>query len=213
MNAVRKPSAVSIMAVTVLLLAGCTQSPKTPVNDTSAAATKPAGPPQLVTAQTAFGILYKSALAWTPDVVMLKLAAKEVPGFKNEDGKAAMWEATFASPSLHRYRVDTYSIATVLPGIHKGGAAGLPLPWGGVTRDTMPIDPSSFSVDSDAAYTTAAADAAAWLKKNPDKTLSSLVLGNVFKLHALVWYVMWGTEKSGYVAIVDANTGKVLKSK
>jgi hypothetical protein len=213
MNAVRKQCAVSVMAVAVLLLAGCTQSTKPPVSDESVAGTKPAGPPQLVTSKTAFGVLYKSALNWTPDVVILKLVAKEVPGFKNEVGKAAMWEATFASPSLHRYRVDTYSIATVLPGIHKGGTAGFPLPWGGVTRDTMPIDPSNFNVDSDAAYTAAAADAAAWLKKNPDKKLAPLELGNVFKLHALVWYVMWGDQKSGYIAFVDAGSGKVLKGK
>ncbi len=213
MNALLKQCAVSVVALAGLLLAGCNQSTQPPVTDVSAAA-KPAGPPQLATAKTAFAAIYPSARNWTADVVMLKLVAKEIPGFKNEAGKAAMWEATFASPSRHQYRVDTYAITTILPQIHKGATAGLPMPWGGFTRDTMPIDPSSFNVDSDAAYTTAAADATAWLKKNPAKKLADPALGNVFKVHAVVWYFMWGDQKSGYYnAFVDADTGKVLKVK
>jgi hypothetical protein len=51
------------------------------------------------------------------------------------------------------------------------------------------------------------------LKKNPDKALSSFALGNTFGFHAPVWYLMWGDKKSGYIAYVDANSGKVLKGK
>ncbi len=69
--------------------------------------------------------MYTSARSWTTDLVTLKLIAKEVPGFKNEAGKAAMWEATFGSPSLHQYRVYSYSIAAVPPDIFKGVVAGL----------------------------------------------------------------------------------------
>jgi hypothetical protein len=85
------------------------------------------------------------------------------------------------------------------------------MPWHGATQDAMPIDPSTFQVDSDAAYTAAAADAADWLKKNPDKKLTSIGLGNAYKFHVPVWYVVWGDKKSGYAAYVDAATGKVLK--
>jgi len=28
-----------------------------------------------------------------------------------------------------------------------------------------------------------------------------------------VWYVMWGDKKSGYIALVSATTGKVVKAK
>ena len=87
------------------------------------------------------------------------------------------------------------------------------VPWGGVTRDVMPIQSSEFTVDSDAAYITAAADAAAWLKKSPDKKLSSFQLGNGYSFPTPVWYAMWGDKKAGYVAIVSATTGKVLNNK
>jgi len=212
MNAVPIRGAVSAMTVAVLLVAGCSSSSKPADSDASSAAKAPVGPPQLVTAKTAFWPMYTAAHNWAPDVVILGVAEKDVTGFTNDAGKAAEWDATFASPSLGKYRVDTYGITTVLPDVHKGAAAGLPMPWHGATQDAMPIDPSTFQVDSDAAYTAAAADAADWLKKNPDKKLASIGLGNAYKLHVPVWYVVWGDKKSGgYAVAVDAATGKVLK--
>ncbi len=157
--------------------------------------------------------MYKSAMEWSNDIKVLHMMPKDVPGFKNDVGKAAMWEVTFASPSLHKLRVYTYSIATVLPEIHKGAAAGLPLPWAGQTRDSMPIDLSLFSIDSDAAYQAAATDATVWAAKNPGKALSSLELGSTYKFQAPVWYIAWGDKKSGYVALVDATSGKVYKNR
>ena len=204
---------ISAMAVAAVLLVGCSQPSQPSGSGESGGATVPAGPPALVTAKTAYWPMYKSAQSWASDVVLVRLAPRDVPGFTSEGGKAAMWEASFGSPSRHEFRVDTYAITTILPDIHKGAVDGLRMPWGGVTRDAMPIDISSSTVDSDAAYQAATADAAAWLKKNPDKKLSSFALGNTTKFSAPVWFVMWGDKKSGYVAFVDASTGKVIKKK
>lgn len=206
-------SSMSAMAVAVLFLAGCSQTTTPPVGEVSGAAKVSAGPPVLVSGKTAYWPMYKSAHGWASDVVIVRLSAKEVPGFTNDAGKAAMWTASFGSPSRHEYRVDTYAIASALPDIHKGARDGLRLPWGGVTRDAMPIDFSSVTVDSDAAYQSAAADAAAWLKKNPGKKLTAFELGNASKFNVPVWYLMWGDKKSGYVVFVDAMNGKVLKGK
>jgi hypothetical protein len=213
MSPVLKQCTIRAVAVAVLLLTGCSQSTNPSTGNESQAAKQPTGPPELVTAKTAFWPMYTSARSWSPDLTMIRLTPKEVPGFKNEAGKAAMWQAAFASPSLHQYRIYSYAIAAVAPDIHKGVVAGLRLPWGGVTRDAMPVELTSFNVDSDVAYQAAAADGAAWLKKNPDKALSSFALGNTFRFQAPVWYLMWGDKKSGYVAFVDANSGKVLKQK
>jgi hypothetical protein len=211
MGAMLKQCAAGAVAA-MLLLTGCLEK-KGPVTDESKTARAPAGPPEPVTAKTAFWPMYTSARHWNTDIVILRLTPREVPGFKNEAGKAAMWEAMFASPSLHQYRIYSYAIASSPPDIFKGVSAGLRVPWGGVTRDAMPVELTSFNVDSDAAYQAAAADGAAWLKKNPDKPLSTFALGNTFRFQAPVWYLMWGDKKSGYVAFVDANSGKVLKQK
>jgi hypothetical protein len=212
MSALIKQCVVSAVAAAALLLVGCSQTNKTSVQAESKAPA-PIGPPEPVTAKTAFWLMYTPARHWSSDIEILRLTPKEVPGFKNEAGKAAMWEAMFGSPSLHQYRIYSYSIATVAPEIFKGVSAGLRVPWGGVTRDAMPIELTSFNVDSDAAYQAATTDGAAWLKKNPDKGLSAFALGSTFRFQAPVWYLMWGDKKSGYVAFVNATDGKLLKQK
>ena len=202
------------IAIALLFLSGCSQGPKpTATDETETKAKEPAGPPEPVTAKTAFWPMYTSARNWTTDFMTLKVTSKEIPGFKNEDGKAAMWEATFASPSTHEYRVYSYAIAAHPPDIYKGVTVGRALPWGGITRDVMPIQLSEFSTDSDAAYKAAAEDASAWLKKNPDKPLSTFELGNAQKFQEPVWFLMWGNKKSGYAVFVNATTGKVRKEK
>lgn len=214
MSTLFRQCALSAAAVAVLLLAGCAQSTtNASAGNPPEAVTKPAGPPQIVAARTAFWPMYTAAHSWAPDVVLLSLTAKEVAGFKNEAGKAALWEGAFASPSLREYRVYTYSIADVPPDLFKGVVAGLERPWGGITRDAMPVDLSEFTVDSDAAYQAAAGDAADWLRKNPGKPLSSFAIGDTYKFPGPVWYLMWGNKSSGYAALVDASTGKVLKHK
>jgi hypothetical protein len=36
-------------------------------------------------------------------------------------------------------------------------------------------------------------------------------LGNASRFAAPVWYVMWGTTKNGYAALVNATTGAIVK--
>jgi hypothetical protein len=209
-----KQYAVSVTAVAALLFAGCSQTTTQPsASNPAGAATKSEGPPEIVPAKAAFWPMYTAARNWAPDIVLLRITAKEVPGFKNEAGKAAMWEAVFASPSRHEYRIDSYSIASVPPYIHKGVMTGLRMPWGGVTRDVMPVDLTQLTVDSDDAYKAAAGDAGDWLKKNPDKKLAALEVGDTYKMPGPVWYVVWGNKNAGYSAVVDANSGKVMKHK
>lgn len=206
MNTLRTLSGTFLAA---LLIAGCASSTSTPATQPEKSA-EAVAVPQVITAKTAFWEMYKTAHAWASDAEPIRVSAREVPGYKNEAGKAGMWEAVFASPSLGSYRTFTYAIVDAPPTISKGISAGLALPWGGVTRDAMPIDTSMFSIDSDAAYTAAGAEAAAWRKNNPGKQVSDFEIGDTYKFQGPVWYIMWGTKAAGYAAIIDASTGKVL---
>lgn len=204
---------LSAVAIALLMMAGCSQSTKPSESVQAAAVNTPPGPAELITAKTAFWPMYKSAMAWSGDSQVIRLSQKVVPGFKNQAGKAAMWEATIGSPSRHEYRLYTYAIANVLPDIHKGTAAGSPRPWSGQARDAMPIDVTAFKTDSDVAYQLSAADAAGWIAKNPDKLLTSLELGSTFNISAPVWYLVWGDTKTGYVGLVNATSGTMYKKK
>lgn len=200
MLALPKMSLATALAAAVLALSGLT----------TVKASEPS-PSEAVTAKTAYLAIYKSAYKWAPDVVLLRLIPSEKSGFTFAAGKTGVWEATFASASKHEYRVFTYATAAHPPDTYKGVTVGNGVPWSGPTRDVTPIPSADFVVDSDVAYATAAADAAAWLKKNPDKKVTTFQLGNGYSFPSPVWYMVWGDKKSGYAVFVNATTGKVMK--
>src|SRR5579862_5899047 len=214
-GAMRKSITVAGLGVlAVLLMAGCSDSSSTPVaKNAPEPSTVSAATPETITGKSAFWPMYKAAHNWAPDIVLIRLTAKPLSGFKNEAGKAPLWEAAFGSPSLHQYRIFTNSIATVPPAVFKGVTGGLAMPWGGETRDAMAIDLTQFNVDSDAAYQTGSGLAGDWLKKNPGKELASLEVGETYRFQGPVWYLQWGDKKAGYSALIDANSGKNLNRK
>lgn len=196
----------------VLVLTACSEAPKPSATQPEAAAKPATGPPQPVTAKTAFWEMHKLAHSWVPDVLLLSLASKRIPEIQNDGGKAAVWTAIFASPSRHEVRTFTYSVADRPPDIRKGVDVARPLAWAGPSREALPFHTVEFSLDSDAAYQTALGTAGAWVKKHPDKEVS-LTLGHASRFPAPVWYVLWGDSKSGYFALVNATTGKLINGK
>jgi len=202
------------LAVAAVGLVACSSSQ--PANTTEAktdteAAKKAAGPPEPVTGKAAFYEMYTPAHMWAADILPLSLKSGEVGGVKNKDGKAGLWTAVFASPSQHSARTYVYSVADQLPTISKGVTAQDLESWSGPTASVMAFQTSDFTVDSDAAYKTVADKAGDWLKKpdNADKPVS-MSLGAASRFPAPVWYVLIGTTKDGYQALVNAATGNLI---
>ncbi len=191
----------------VLLLCSCSESPKPASSGNSEKSAASAG---AVSGKTAFWEMYKSAHAWATDLTPLSLESKTLPGVKNDSGKAALWIATFGSPRKHEARTFTYAVAAHSPDVVKGVTVGHAISWGGPRHDALPFATSDFSVDSDAAYQTALAQSADWVKKHPDKE-ASLALGNASRFDGPVWYVLWGDSKSGHSVYVSAKSGTVVK--
>ena len=196
--------------VAALGLWACSGAPTTAPKAESEAPKEPAAPPEAVTAQRAFFEAYKAGRAWATDLLALSVASGEVPGIKNEDGKAGVWTITFVSPSRREARVFTFAVADGGPDIRKGLDASNALPWGGATPSSKPFSNSEFTVDSDAAYKAASEKAAGWLKAHPNEK-ATFRLGSASRYPAPVWYVMWGTTKNGYAALVNALTGAIVK--
>ena len=202
--------AVTIAAV--VAMTACSEAPKPPSESKveTAAKKEPAGPPQPVTAKTAYWEMYKPARAWATDLLPLSVANIDVPGVKSEGGKAAMWTVVFVSPSRHEARTFSYSVVDSGTNIHKGVSAGGAESWSGSTAKSKPFQTSEFAIDSDAAYKAAYAKGEAWIKKHPDKAVA-FSLGAASRFPSPVWYVLWGNTKSGFAAFVNATTGTVMK--
>jgi hypothetical protein len=189
------------------LLSSCSESPKPALQADAAKPSAPSGP---VTGKTAFWEMYKSAHAWATDLTPLTLESKTVAGVKNDSGKAAMWTATFGSSRKHEARTYTYAVAAQPPDIGKGVSVGRALAWSGPTQSALPFDTADFTVDSDAVYQTALAQAAEWVKRHPGME-PSLAVGNASRFDGPVWLVHWGDQKSGYAVYVSAKSGAVVK--
>jgi len=194
-----------------LALTACSGSPKPGAVETKAEVAKPAEPPkppEPVAAQTAFYEMYKPARSWATDLLPLSLASNELPTLRSEGGKYARWTAVFVSPSRREARTFFYSAVSDGESVTKGVTAGGAQPWSGETPKSRPFQTTAFVVNSDAAYKAALTKAEAWVKQHPDKT-ASMFLGSSAKYPSPVWFIIWGTTKSGYAVYVDATTGIV----
>jgi hypothetical protein len=195
--------------VAAVVLSACSEAPNTTAKVETEVKKEPAKAPEAVTAQRAFYEMYKPARTWATDLLALSVTSGEVPNIKNENGKAGLWTAVFVSPSRREARTFTY--AALNDGdVRKGVNIGNALPWGGATKTSKPFSSSEFAVDSDAAYKTAFAKAEDWLKKHPNEK-ATFRLGNASRFAAPIWYIMWGTTKNGYAALVNASTGAIEK--
>jgi hypothetical protein len=201
------------LVVSVFGLVACSSEPAktTEAKTDTEAAKKPAGPAEPVTGKTAFYEMYTPARKWAADIVPISLKSGEVAGVKNAEGKAGTWTAVFGSPSQRSARTYIYSVADELPTITKGVKAEGTEAWTGPTRAVMTFETTDFTVDSDAAYKTAAAKAGDWLKdaKNAAKPVS-MSLGAAQRFPAPVWYILMGSSTDGFATLVNASTGNII---
>jgi hypothetical protein len=202
----------AVMVLAVMGLSACSSEPaKTAETKTDTAVKAPAGPPEPVAGKTAFYEMYTPAHTWAPDLMPISLKSGEVAGVKNADGKAGYWTAVFVSPSQKAARTYTYAVADQLPNISKGVRAEGTEAWSGPTTAAETFMTGDITIDSDAAYKTAAAKAADWLKEkeNAEKPVN-ISLGAAARFPAPVWYILFGDAKSGFVAVINASTGNII---
>lgn len=197
------------VAAAAMVMAACSSSPE-PAASTAPPAAAPA--PKVVepvTGKTGFYEIYKQARAWATDLQPLSIASGELPGYKNADGKAAVWTVVFVSPSLHQARHFTYAIASAGT-FSKGVSGDPPEAWSGPTKAAMPFQNSDMAVDSDAAFKTAADKGADYLKDHADKKWT-IAMGAASRFPAPVWLVQWGDSKSGgYAQYINATSGDII---
>ncbi len=207
MNKKVRLTATAVLAA--LVLSACSEAPKTTAKVETEAKKEPVKAPEAIAAQQAYYEMYKTARGWATDLLALSVTSGEVPNITNEEGKAGLWTAVFVSPSRREARSFTYAVVTNGDN-RKGVNVGNVLSWGGATKTSKPFSNSEFVVDSHDAYKTAFEKAADWLKKHPNQR-ATFRLGNASRFAAPVWYIMWGTTKDGYAALVNATTGAIEK--
>lgn len=200
-------SAVLVVTAAIALPA-CSKAPQIATKDGPDAKKESTKAAVAVAARTPYFEMYKAARAWATDLLALTVKSGELPGIKNEGGKAGVWVAVFVSPSKKEARTFTYAVGNG-DGLLKGINVSDKQTWTGATTASKAFVNAEFLVDSDAAFEVAQQKAAAWLKTHPNRKYS-MTLGSTARFPAPVWYIMWGTSKDGYAAYVNAATGKLV---
>src|ERR1039458_6632617 len=188
----------------LLMLAGCASTPTATVKE----APKPLEP---ATGQSALYKMYQVARsAWSTDAQVLTAASVHLPEIPQMPGKAGAWRATFTSEKLGRQRSYSYSVVEATD-LHKDVFAGPEESWSGKQGVDSSFVIQAVSIDTDAAYKTALAQAVDYDKKNPGMNIA-FVLEKTSKFPEPTWRVVWGESvgTSNFSIFVDASTGSFL---
>lgn len=205
----KRHSKVPFFLASVLLLAGCSGTPK-PAEKKAKEPEKPAEP---ITGQKAFYQMFGMARQWAPDVQVLRVRSIPISEVKSVAGMSGAWEATFVSQNRGRARSYTYAVVESSGNLHKGVFAGLEEGWSGPRGQAKPFLVAAVKTDTDKAYEVALKKGADYAKKNPDMQIS-FILELTPRFPDPAWRVIWGDSvaSSNFSIFVDAVTGEYLQT-
>jgi hypothetical protein len=184
----------------LVALTGCSSAPQPKVEK------KPVEP---VTGLHALYGMYTHARTWAQDLQVVSQRSIAISQVKAIPGKAAAWQAVFASPSLGRQRTYTSSVydasTSLREGIFEDAATAM-------ASDARPFLLAGARVDTDQAWETALKHGQDYAQKNPDMTIS-FILELSRRINEPVWRVIWGESpaSSALAVVIDASTGQYLQ--
>jgi len=191
-----------LLALTpALIWSGCSPAPEKKV------APKVAEP---VTGLRALYEMYQNSRLWAQDLLVVRCSSIEITQVKAQPGKAAAWQAVFASPSLAKQRAYTMSVYDASVSLRAGVFADAPT---ALASDAHPFQLAGVRTDTEQAWATALKHAAEYSARNPAMPISYILeLGR--RIQEPVWRVIWGESVSSSVfsILIDASTGVYLET-
>lgn len=191
------------------LLAGCSSEPRKP-----AEAEKPQPKtPEYVTGRTAFQKLYVAAHGWARDAQPYRLESQTSADWKGEDGKSAVWRASFASPTQHAAKPYVWSGTDAADAPQRGVSPGPEDTYSPSNTSTQVFDIGFLKVDSDKAYEVAQ-------KHGGDKIMAKAADMPIFYVldwsgenNELIWHVIYGVsrDEAKLRIAVNATSGEFLR--
>jgi hypothetical protein len=166
---------------------------------------------ELSTGRFALQKLIPPARFWAPDALPMRLESKPTQESNGQDGKSALWKATFASPNTSKSEVFTWSGLSD-PDIPRGVDHGAAEPFDASNRSTQPFQLAFLKVDTDKAYEVAQAHGGKQLLAKDPTTRVKYVLDWNAQANQLKWRVAYGgTDVSPKLSvIVNATTAEFI---
>jgi len=196
-----KKLSVAVLALLVLMLAGCTSEPSKPAQTE---APKPKSP-EFETGRVAFQKCYIAAHGWARDAQPFRLESQITSDSKGKDGKSDVWRATFASPSGRSAKPYIWSGTDVSDAPSRGVSPGNEDSYSPSNSSTQVFDLAYLKIDSDQAFETAQKHGGdKVLQKDPDTPILYILDWN-HVTNQLVWQVIYGTSPDSAKLRVDVN--------
>jgi hypothetical protein len=191
-----------VAAILVLgAMLGCSSESSKP-----APASKPQPKPAAtITGNGAFYKCYIAARLWAQDAQPYRAESGITADSKGRDGKAGVWRAEFASPSLRGIRTFTWTGESISPDVQDT--------YSPTNTSTQVFNVQFLKVDTDKALETAQKHGGEKLLAEEPDTPVQYVLDWNRRENNLVWHVIYGTDRDSAKlrVAVDATTGGFLR--
>lgn len=188
-------------------MVGCSSEPSKPAEKP-----QPKGP-ELVTGRVAFQKLYIAARGWARDAQPYRLQSQITTDSTGKDGKADLWQASFASPAQRGVKPYTWSGTDAGDAPSRGVNPGNEDTYSPSNASTQIFDMQFLKIDSDKAFEEAQKHGGdKLLEKSPD-TPVLYVLDWTPSTNELIWHVIYGTNRdiAKLKVAVNATTGEFIR--
>jgi hypothetical protein len=199
---------LSAFAAILAMLAGCdSNAPKPPE------AKPEPKPPELLTGRAAFQKTYIAARNYAADVKPFRIESTPSPDGNGQDGKSAIWRASFASAIQHGVKPFFWSGSNAADAPSRGVSPGNEDVYNPSNASTQVFDVAFLKSDSDAAFAEAQKHGGEKiLGKDPTTPIIYICDWN-HNTNELIWHVIYGAsrEDAKLTVAVNASTGEFIR--
>jgi hypothetical protein len=195
------------LAILALLMACDSNAPKTPE-----AKPEPKGP-ELLTARAAFQKLFIAARNYAADVKPFRIESTPTPDGNGHDGKSAIWQTSFASPTHHGVKPFIWSVSAVTDAPSRGVSPGNEDVYNPGNASTQVFDVAFLKVDSDQAFAVAQKHGGEKILEKDPATPVIYVCDWNHNTNELVWHVIYGSSRDNakLAVAVNASSGEFIR--
>jgi hypothetical protein len=169
--------------------------------------------PELITARSAFQKLYIAARGWNQDAKPYRIESTATSDGNGQDGKWAVWRASFASPNARSEKSYTWSGSAANGASDRGVNPGTEDSYSASNASTQIFDMAFLKIDSDQALATAQKHGGdKILEKEPDTPVIYVCDWN-HNTSELIWHVIYGASREGakLTVAVNASSGEFIR--
>ncbi len=206
-SAMSRILACSIFLI-LTLLAGCDSNPAKPVETK----TEPK-PPEVLTGRAAFQKTFIAARNYAADVKPFRIESTASIDGNGQDGKAAIWRASFASATQHGVKPFFWSGSNAPDAPSRGVSPGNEDTYNPGNASTQIFDAAFLKVDSDQAFATAQKHGGDKILEKDPSTPVTYVCDWNHNTNELTWHVIYGVsrETAKLTVAVNASTGEFIR--